>query len=115
MNDKLKHKIIKYLNREYSDLVEFKRNKFSSTTYFIKDGTIMYDYTEPTNELCVNYYVIWKFLTDFFDLSNDNIVEIFKLWINTHKQYNVINVYPAYVNLYESVEDQYKLQQQYNS
>ena len=115
MNDKLKHKIINYLNKEYSDLVEFKRNKFSNTTYFIKDGTIMYDYTEPTNELCVNYYVIWEFLRSFFDLNNDNIIEIFKLWFNTYKPYHVNIVHPAYVSLYEAIEGQYKLQQQCNS
>jgi hypothetical protein len=50
MNEKIKHKIIKYLNKEYSGLIPYETDMWGNHIFFMKDGKVIFEYNKRRNE-----------------------------------------------------------------
>ena len=86
-NEKL---IIKYLNKEYGDLKEYRTDEYPESVFYIKDKKV---YMEPENDvLWVDYYTIWQDLINIFSLKNSEIKHIITHWVK--ETYNLEGVTP---------------------
>jgi ABC-type uncharacterized transport system ATPase subunit len=137
MNDKLKHKIIKYLNREYSGLVRYETDKLPNNIFFMKDGKYIFDYYKENSHVYISYKYIWSFLKSYFGLEYEEIQSLTKEWVEeqfksdvtttdfvtkylpelVEEQFklDVTTTRPSIFIRHQRVEEQYKLQQQCNS
>lgn len=84
MTDNLKHKIIKYLNSEFSDLEQFETKKHPDYIFFMKDGEVVFDYNKKNGDVYISYDKIWSFLKKFFGLEYEEIQDIIKEWVEEH-------------------------------
>ena len=82
--------IIKYLNKEYGDLEEYRTDEYPESVFYIKDKKV---YMEPENDvLWVDYYTIWQDLDTIFSLKNSEIKHIITHWVK--ETYNLEGVTP---------------------
>ena len=89
MNDKLKHKIINYLNKEYSGLIPYETNKWSDFIFFMKNGEVIFDYNNKNGYVYMSYDKIWSFLESFFGLEYEEIQDLTKQWVEEHYKLDV--------------------------
>ena len=109
MNDKLKHKIINYLNKEYSGLVRFETDKLPSFIYFMKNGKVIYEYNKKNGNVYISYDKIWSFLESFFGLKFKEIQSLTKEWVE--EQFKLDITTNAVLDAKQkSVEEHYKLE-----
>jgi hypothetical protein len=81
MNDKLKHKIINYLNKEYSGIIPIETDKYPGFIFFMKDDKVIFDYNKKNGNVYISYDHIWSFLTSFFGLRYTEIQDLTKEWV----------------------------------
>ena len=81
MDNKLKHKIINYLNKEYSGLFRYEIEKLPNYIFFMKDGKVIYQYDKKNGEVYISYDKIWSFLKSFFGLEYTEIQDLTKEWV----------------------------------
>ena len=84
MTDKLKHKIIKYLNSKFSNLEQFEKEKYPDFIFFMKDGKVVFDYNKKNGYVYISYNKIWSFLESFFELECEEIQDLTKEWVEEH-------------------------------
>ena len=92
MNDKLKHKIIKYLNREYSGLVRYETDKLPNNIFFMKDGKYIFDYYKENSHVYISYKYIWSFLKSYFGLEYEEIQSLTKEWVEEQFKLSLIHI-----------------------
>ncbi len=81
MDDKLKHKIIDYLNKEYSGLVRYETDRCPDFVSFMKDGKFIFMYDKKDGFVYISYDKIWSFLESFFGLEYSEIQTLTKEWV----------------------------------
>ena len=89
MTDKLKHKIIKYLNSEYGDLEQYETEKQPNHIFFMKDGKLIFVYNRKNGYVGVSYDKIWSFLENFFGLEYKEVQDLTKEWVEEHYKLGV--------------------------
>jgi len=89
MTDKLKHKIIKYLNYEFSNLEQFEPEVYPDYIFFMKDGKVIFDYNRKNGYVYISYDKIWSFLENFFGLEYKEIQDLTKEWMEEHYKLRV--------------------------
>lgn len=109
MDDKLKHKIIDYLNKEYSGLVRYETDKLPNYIFFMKDGKLIFDYNKENGEAYISYKHIWSFLSSFFGLEYEEIQELTKEWVEELFKMGVAKTSNARYVPSNTVEEQFKL------
>ena len=109
MTDNLKHKIIKYLNSEFSDLEQFETEEYLNHIFFMKDGKVVFDYNKKKGYVYISYNKIWSFLESFFGLKYEEIQDLTKEWVEEHYKLRVITTEGAGGGLSGMVEKHYKL------
>jgi hypothetical protein len=95
MNNKLEHIAIKYLNKMYGDLEEYKREDFPDSLFFIKDKKVYME--QNFHKLWIDYDTIWSDLENIFLLENDEIKSIITKWVK--ETYKLKNVTPQLSHL----------------
>ena len=100
MNDKLKHKIIKYLNREYSGLVRYETDKLPNYIFFMKDGEVIFEYNKKNERVFISNDKIWSFLESFFGLEYEEIQDITKQWVEEHYKLEVTTTMESFVSAF---------------
>jgi hypothetical protein len=95
MNNKLEHIAIKYLNKMYGDLEEYKREDFTDSLFFIKDKKVYME--QNFHKLWIDYDTIWSDLENIFLLENDEIKSIITKWVK--ETYKLKNVTPQLSHL----------------
>ena len=78
---KLEQIAIKYLNKMYGDLEEYRREDFPDSVFFIKDKKVYMELNLKNDDLYVSYGTIWLDLENTFSLEFDDIQSIIKKWV----------------------------------
>jgi hypothetical protein len=89
---KLENVVIKYLNKMYGDLEEYRTDKHPDSVFFIKGKKVFMEQDLEIDDLYVHSDTIWKDLVDTFSLENDEIRHIIKKW--AEESYNIKDVTP---------------------
>jgi hypothetical protein len=109
MTDKLKNKIIKYLNSEYPELEQFETEEYPDYIFFMKDGKVIFDYNTKNGYVDISYDKIWSFLESFFGLEYKEIQSLTKEWVEEHYKLRVTTTTRAMRHMTTWVEEHYKL------
>jgi hypothetical protein len=89
MTDKLKHKIINYLNKNYSGLVRVETYRHPDYTFFMKNDEVIFEYHKKNKSVHISYDKIWSFLESFFGLEYEETQSLTKEWVEEHYKLNV--------------------------
>lgn len=110
MTDNLKHKIIKYLNSEYSNLEQFEPKEWTTDyIFFMKDGKVIFEYDKKNEFVYISYNKIWAILESFFGLEYEKIRHLIKEWVEGHYNLRVTTTATRSLALTNLVEGHYKL------
>jgi hypothetical protein len=78
---KLEKVAIKYLNKFYGDLEEYRTDEYPDTVFFIKGKKIYMEQGLESGRLYVGYDIIWTDLKTIFSLEAPEIQEIITKWV----------------------------------
>jgi hypothetical protein len=78
---KLENVAIKYLNKVYGDLEEYKTDEHPDSVFFVKDKKIYMEQDLENDDLWIDYYTIWKDLRNTFLLEDNEIKSIISKWV----------------------------------
>jgi hypothetical protein len=109
MTDNLKHKIIKYLNKEYPGMITYETDKWGDFIFFMKDGEVIFHYNKKNGWANISYKHIWSFLESFFGLKYEEIQELTKEWVEEHYKLDVTTTKLGLLFKQSVVEEHYKL------
>ena len=84
---------IKYLNKFYGDLEEYKTDEYPNIIFFISNKKPYMEHNLKNGRLFVDYDTIWSDLESTFSLENDEIQEIISKWVE--ETYKLKGVTPA--------------------
>ena len=93
MNNKIEHIAIKYLNKMYDDLEEYRTDKHPDSVFFFKGKKVYMEQELENGRLYVDYGTIWKDLVNTFSLDYNDIQSIIKKWVE--ETYNLRGVTPT--------------------
>ena len=84
---------IKWLYKNFNDLVPYTLDKSPNRIFFIKDdkNTII-NYEIITKTASINYNELWKYFELFMGLTDKEIQDIIQKWVE-----EVYNIHPAFV------------------
>ena len=91
-NEKL---IIKYLNKEYGDLEEYKTDEEPVSLLFVKDKIVYMEHDLKNGYLFVGYDTIWEDLINIFSLKDYEVQRIITKWVE--ETYKLRGVSPKMV------------------
>jgi hypothetical protein len=92
---KLENVVIKYLNKVYGDLEEYKTDKYPDTIFFVKNKKVYMEQDLKNRRLYVDYGTIWSDLEDTFSLERGEIKSFIKKWVEV--TYNLRGVTPGLI------------------
>jgi len=88
----LENVVIKYLNKMYGDLEEYRTDERPNSIFFVRGKKVyMEHYLEP-KYLLVDYDTIWKDLENTFSLEYNDVQSIITKWVE--ETYNIRDVTP---------------------
>ena len=109
MNDKLKHKIINYLNKEYSGLIWYETEQYPNFIFFMKNDEVIFEYNKKNGKVYISYEHIWSFLSSFFGLKYTEIQDLTKEWVEEQFKLSVTTTFRNEGMDRTQVEEQFKL------
>ena len=86
---KLEKLCIKWLNDNYSDLEPYETEKYPDYIFYMKDGKCILGYNKKNGYVYVSYGEIWSFFESFFSMSNEQIQDLTKRWVEEHYKMGV--------------------------
>jgi len=89
---KLENVVIKYLNKMYGDLEEYRTDNRPDSVFFVKGKKIFMEQDLKNDYLYVGYETIWKDLEDTFLLEYNEIQSVIFKWVE--ETYNLRGVTP---------------------
>ena len=92
MNNKIEHIAIKYLNKLYGDLEEYRTNDIPDRVFFVNGKKVYMEQDLENGTLYVDYGTIWEDLEYTFSLEYDDIKSIITRWVEV--TYNLRGVKP---------------------
>jgi hypothetical protein len=84
--NKLNDVVIKFLNKNYSDLKPYETENYPFSIFYIRDGEIFFEYNKENGRVYISYEHIWSFLERIFSMEYKQIQEVTKLWLE--ERYN---------------------------
>jgi hypothetical protein len=108
MTNKLKHKIINYLNKEYSGLIRYETDRWEDLIFYMKDDKFIFEYNKKNGYVFISYGFIWSFLESYFGLEYKEIQDITKKWVEEQFKSEVTTTYFDKTKKKLSVEEQFK-------
>ena len=88
--NKLEQVVIKYLNKMYGDLEEYRTNEYPDKVFYIKGKKVYMEQDLKNEMLLVDYGTIWSDLENMFLLEYDEIKHIISKWLE--EVYNIKDV-----------------------
>ena len=89
---KMEEVIIKYLNKLYGNLEEYRITKYPDIVFFIKGNKVFMELGLKNGYLLVDYDTIWKDLENMFSLEYDEIQSFIGKWVK--EDYELSGVTP---------------------
>jgi hypothetical protein len=106
---KLEKVAIKYLNKIYGNLEEYRTDEHPDIVFFVKGKKVYMEQDLENDFLYVDYDIIWSDLENTFSLEDNKIQSIIKDWVEV--TYNLRGVTPwwSVVLGVKTVEETYKV------
>jgi hypothetical protein len=104
MNNKLEHIVIKYLNKLYGDLGEYKTDKYPDSVLFARGKKVYMEQDLENVALIVDYDTIWSDLENMFSLENDEIKSIINKWVEATYNLRSVITFPEDLMQFYTVE-----------
>ena len=78
---KLETIAIDWLNKNYNHLEPFYMKKYPDYIFHMKNGQCILQYNKKCGYVYVSYKEIWSFFESYFSMSNQQIKDITKIWV----------------------------------
>ena len=82
--DKLEKLCIKWLNDNYNPMEPFIMKEYPDYIFHMKDGKCILQHNKKSGYVYVSYREIWSFFEHMFSMSNQQIKDITKIWVEEH-------------------------------
>ena len=107
--NKLEKLCIKWLNDNYNHLEPFYMKKYPDYIFHMKNGQCILQYNKKCGYVYVSYKEIWSFFESYFSMSNQQIKDITKIWVEEHCKMGVTTDFFKSTGAVEVVEGRYKV------
>ena len=81
---KLENLCIKWLNENFNPMEPFIIKEYPDYIFHMKDGKCILQYNKKNGYVYVSYREIWKFFESYFSMSDQQIKDITKIWVEEH-------------------------------
>ena len=105
---KLEKLCIKWLNENFNPMEPFYMEKYPDNIFHMKNGQCILQYNKKCGYVYVSYREIWKFFEGMFSMSNQQIKDITKIWVEEHYKMGVTTDVGCNSVFYNMVEEHYK-------
>ena len=106
---KIEKLCIKWLNDNYNHMEPFLMKEYPDYIFHMKDGNCILQYNKKNGYVYVSYKEIWKFFELYFSMSNQQIKDITKIWVEEHYKMGVTTTCFQYDQSHSTVEEHYKV------
>ena len=101
--NKLEQVALNWLNKNYGDLEQFDRSRqYPDYLFYRKGDKIIFDYNLKSEIVHVSYDEIWSFFESYFSMSNQQIKDITKIWVEERYKLEVTTTF--FRNSYNQAE-----------
>jgi len=107
--DKLEKLCIKWLNDNYNPMEQFIMKEYPDYIFHMKNGQCILQYNKKNGYVYVSYREIWSFFEHMFSMSNQQIKDITKIWVEEHYKKGVTSTNSGKIGTLNWVEEQYKM------
>ena len=106
---KIEKLCIKWLNDNYNHMEPFIMKEYPDYIFHMKNGKCILQHNKKNGYVYVSYSEIWKFFELYFSMSNQQIKDITKIWVEEHYKVGVATTgFLTFVKLL-LVEEHYKV------
>ena len=106
---KLEKFCIKWLNKNYNPMEPFIMEEYPDYIFHMKDGKCILQYNKKNGHVYVSYREIWKFFESYFSMSNQQIKDITKIWVEEYYKVGVTTTNFLKFIGFVKVEEYYKV------
>jgi hypothetical protein len=106
---KLEKLCIKWLNENFNPMEPFYMEEYPDYIFHMKDGKCILQHNKKNGYVYVSYGEIWKFFESYFSMSNQQIKDITKIWVEEHYKMGVTTTVGRKRRLQNQVEEHYKM------
>ena len=107
---KIEKLCIKWLNDNYNHMEPFIMKEYPDYIFHMKNGKCILQHNKKNGYVYVSYSEIWKFFENMFGMSNQQIKDITKLWVEEHYKVGITTESKKWKEiLMERVEEHYKV------
>ncbi len=99
---------IKWLNENFNPMEPFYMEEYPDYIFHMKDGKCILQHNKKNGYVYVSYREIWKFFESYFSMSNKQIKDITKIWVEEHYKMNVTSIVGTLIWNKKEVEEHYK-------
>ena len=106
---KLEKLCIKWLNENFNPMEPFYMEEYPDYIFHMKDGRCILQYNKKNGYVYVSYREIWKFFESYFSMSNQQIKDITKIWVEEHYKMGATTTRSISRSFIYKVEEHYKM------
>jgi len=107
--DKLEKLCIKWLNENFNPMEPFIIKEYPDYIFHMKDGKCILQYNKKNGYVYVSYREIWSFFEHMFSMSNQQIKDITKIWVEEHYKMGATTTTVNFAGYSGPVEEHYKM------
>jgi len=107
--NKLETIAINWLNKNYNHMEPFIMGEYADYIFHMKDGKCVLQHNKKNGYVYVSYSEIWSFFESYFSMSNQQIKDITKIWVEEHYKMGVTSTLIGHCFLLPTVEEHYKM------
>jgi hypothetical protein len=105
---KLETIAINWLNKNYNHMEPFIMEEYADYIFHMKDGKCVLQHNKKSGYVYVSYREIWSFFESYFSMSNQQIKDITKIWVEEHYKMGVTTTWTNDSREFVAVEEHYK-------
>lgn len=106
---KIEKLCIKWLNDNYNHMEPFLMKEYPDYIFHMKDGKCILQHNKKNGYVYVSYSEIWKFFELYFSMSNQQIKDITKIWVEDYYEVGVTATNHSFGKGSKWVEEHYKV------